>query len=124
VMNVELMKEIDAALQGRRYRFEWVKGHVGHELNEAADDRARAAATAYQRGAEPDAGPGFGGAPAAAPSGAPAAAAPALFEAEAPPLKQVVVGFSTAELRALTNRAKRAGTTPEQLLRSLALDER
>jgi ribonuclease HI len=129
VMNVELMKEIDAALQGRRYRFEWVKGHVGHELNEAADDRARAAATAYQRGAEPDAGPGFGGAPvaarpAAAPASTAAAAAPALFEAEAPPLKQVVVGFSTAELRALTNRAKRAGTTPEQLLRSLALEER
>src|SRR4051812_4008778 len=118
VMNVELMKEIDAALQGRRYRFEWVKGHVGHELNEAADDRARAAATAYQRGAEPDAGPGFGGAgrgaggsaapaaaaaAAAAPTAAPAAA-PALFEAEPAPLKQVVVGFSTAELRALTNR--------------------
>ena len=123
VMNVELMKDIDAALQGRRYRFEWVKGHVGHELNEAADERARAAATAYQRGAEPDAGPGFGGAPVAA-RAATAADAPALFEAEAAPLKQVVVGFSTAELRALTNRAKRAGTTPEELLRSLALEER
>ena len=132
VMNVDLMKEIDAALQGRRYRFEWVKGHVGHELNEAADDRARAAATAYQRGAEPDAGPGFGGTTGGGTTGggdrpAPVADAPALFEAEAPepaPLKQVVVGFSTAELRALTNRAKRAGTTPEQLLRSLALGER
>jgi ribonuclease HI len=125
VMNVDLMKEIDAALQGRRYRFEWVKGHVGHELNEAADDRARAAATAYQRGAEPDAGPGFGGPTDSSSRPVAAAAAPALFEAEsAPPLKQVVVGFSTAELRALTNRAKRAGTTPEQLLRSLALDDR
>ena len=135
VMNVELMKEIDAALQGRRYRFEWVKGHVGHELNEAADDRARAAATAYQRGATPDAGPGFGGGaprPATAvPSDSlPSAssAAPALFETDpepAPaPSKQVVVGFSTAEFRALTTRAKLAGTTPEELLRTLALSER
>jgi ribonuclease HI len=126
VMNVDLMKEIDAALQGRRYRFEWVKGHVGHELNEAADERARAAATAYQRGEPVQSGPGFGGLTGGA-RPAPAADAPALFEAEAAtaaPLKQVVVGFSTAELRALTNRAKRAGTTPEELLRSLALGER
>jgi ribonuclease HI len=62
VMNLELLKEIDAELTGRHYRFTWVKGHVGHELNEAADDRARGAAEAYARGAEPDAGPGFPGA--------------------------------------------------------------
>ncbi len=50
VMNVELLKEIDQALVGRKYTFEWVRGHAGHDLNEAADDRARAAATAYQQG--------------------------------------------------------------------------
>lgn len=63
VLNVELMKALDAAMEGRRdrVRFEWVKGHAGHELNEAADRRANAAATAYQRGAEPDPGPGFAG---------------------------------------------------------------
>ena len=63
VLNVELMKALDAALDGRRdrVRFEWVKGHAGHELNEAADRRANAAATAYQRGDEPDPGPGFAG---------------------------------------------------------------
>ncbi len=61
VLNLELLKDIDAAITGRKYRFEWVKGHAGHELNEAADDRARAAATAYQAGLEPDAGPGLGG---------------------------------------------------------------
>lgn len=61
VLNVEMLKEIDAALIGRTYRFEWVKGHAGHELNEAADVRARSVATAYQKGATPEAGPGFPG---------------------------------------------------------------
>ena len=61
VLNLELLKDLDAAIKGRNYRFEWVKGHAGHELNEAADDRARAAATAYQAGREPDAGPGLEG---------------------------------------------------------------
>ncbi|RAX50216.1 DUF4440 domain-containing protein [Arthrobacter sp. AQ5-05] len=61
VLNLELLKDIDAAIKGRKYTFEWVKGHAGHELNEAADDRARAAATAYQAGQEPDAGPGLDG---------------------------------------------------------------
>lgn len=61
VLNLDLLKEIDAALVGRKYTFEWVKGHAGHDLNEAADDRARAAATAYQAKREPNAGPGFPG---------------------------------------------------------------
>lgn len=59
VLNVELMKELDAALQGRTVQFEWVKGHAGHAMNEAADTRARAVATAIQRGEPYDAGPGF-----------------------------------------------------------------
>jgi ribonuclease HI len=62
VMNLDLIKEIDEAIKGRRYTFEWVKGHVGHELNEAADARARGAAEAYQKGRAPDAGPGYPGA--------------------------------------------------------------
>ena len=61
VMNVELMKALDEAMQGRRVVFEWVKGHAGHPLNEAADVRANAAATAYQRGATAHPGPGFVG---------------------------------------------------------------
>lgn len=60
VGNVELMKGIDAAMQGRRVRFEWVKGHAGHPLNEEADRLANAAAAAYQAGEKPDPGPGFG----------------------------------------------------------------
>lgn len=59
VMNVGLMKAIDVAVQGRDVRFEWVKGHAGHALNEAADRRARAAAEAFQSGRRPDTGPGF-----------------------------------------------------------------
>ncbi len=59
VLNVELLKEIDQALLGRKYTFEWVRGHAGHDLNEAADERARAAATAYQQGVAPRQGPGF-----------------------------------------------------------------
>ena len=59
VLNVELMKALDVALQGREVRFEWVKGHSGHRLNDAADARARAAAEAYQSGRRPDVGPGF-----------------------------------------------------------------
>ncbi|NYE96341.1 ribonuclease HI [Psychromicrobium silvestre] len=61
VLNVDLLREIDAALKGRHYEFEWVKGHAGHDLNEAADQRARAVSTAYQNGAEPVSGPGFPG---------------------------------------------------------------
>ncbi|MCA0379324.1 MAG: ribonuclease HI [Actinobacteria bacterium] len=59
VLNRELLETLDAAMQGRQVKFEWVKGHAGHPLNEAADDRARAAATAFQRGQQPDAGPGL-----------------------------------------------------------------
>lgn len=62
VLNDDLMKELDAALAGRTVRFEWVRGHVGHPMNEAADSRARAAATAYQQGAAVPAGPGWPGA--------------------------------------------------------------
>ena len=68
VKNVELMKALDAAMQGRRVKFEWVKGHAGHALNEAADVRANAAAAAYQRGAAADPGPGFVGSSTAHPA--------------------------------------------------------
>jgi ribonuclease HI len=62
VMNLELVQALDAAMQGRRVRFEWVKGHSGHVLNEAADKLANAAAVAFQRGGVADPGPGFAGA--------------------------------------------------------------
>ncbi len=72
VMNLDLIKAIDDAIVGRRYTFEWVKGHAGHPLNEAADVRARGAAEAFARGGTPDEGPGYpGGAAAVEPEAAP-----------------------------------------------------
>ncbi|MBO3128869.1 ribonuclease HI family protein [Dermatophilus congolensis] len=65
VLNLDLMQAIDAELNGgiqRDVEFKWVKGHAGHELNEAADRLANGAAVAYSKGAEPDPGPGLGGA--------------------------------------------------------------
>lgn len=61
VLNVDLLKQIEDAIAGRDYSFEWVKGHAGHYLNEAADERARAVATAYQAGRGSDMGPGYPG---------------------------------------------------------------
>jgi ribonuclease H len=59
VLNADLMQAIDEAISGRKVSFEWVRGHSGHPLNEAADDKARAAATAYQRQSSVDSGPGW-----------------------------------------------------------------
>lgn len=59
VLNIELMQALDAALTDRDVTFEWVKGHAGHPLNEAADARANAAAKAFQAGQKPDQGPGL-----------------------------------------------------------------
>ena len=61
IKNLELIQEIDRAMEGRRVTFEWVKGHAGHHMNERADDLARACAEAYQAGRTPKPGPGFGG---------------------------------------------------------------
>ncbi len=81
VLNVDLLKELDRELAGRKYRFEWVKGHAGHDLNEAADERARAAATAYQQGVAARSGPGFPGAHHAVAPGTPASGGAAAGEA-------------------------------------------
>lgn len=62
VLNVDILQDIDQLLIGRNIHLEWVKGHSGHDMNEAADQRARAAATAYQKGTAVPEGPGFAGA--------------------------------------------------------------
>ncbi len=60
IANQDLIEQIDEALKGRSVRFQWVKGHAGHPLNEAADDRAHAAAQAFSRNQQPNRGPGLG----------------------------------------------------------------
>lgn len=59
IKNLELIQEIDRAMQGRIVTFEWVKGHAGHPLNERADDAARLCAEAYRDGRDIPTGPGF-----------------------------------------------------------------
>lgn len=153
VMNLELMQEIDAAITGRRYKFEWVKGHVGHRLNEAADIRARTAAEAFQRKTPVPEGPGWTGAGAAETSSSPEADAVAdaasettepelfadleveeertapvfdaeddgaLFSLDAEPTWHTLTLEVTAdEHERLVRRAREAGTSVEDLLRSL-----
>ncbi|MDQ0029493.1 ribonuclease HI family protein [Arthrobacter bambusae] len=91
VLNVDLLKDIDQAIVGRKYTFEWVKGHAGHDLNEAADVRARAVALAYQQGIAAAGGPGYPGADEAArslsrtipaPNATAPEEAPSLFDGE------------------------------------------
>ena len=134
VLNLELMKELDAAIAGRRYRFEWIKGHAGHPLNEAADERARGAAEAYQRGTAVPRGPGYPGAASAAPAMAappartePAAtpvrpsAQPTLFEDAAPAAENVdvTVRLTADEHARIERRARAQGVSVEEALRGL-----
>jgi ribonuclease HI len=121
VMNLDLLQELDEAIAGRKYRFEWVKGHVGHVLNEAADARARGAAEAYQRGLEVPTGPGFGpvsASPVRVTVPVHAASGPAsLFEIDEPELHEVTLQLTTEEHSRLLQRARREGLSPDELLR-------
>ncbi|MGI9822375.1 RNase H family protein [Agromyces sp. Marseille-Q5079] len=149
VLNVELLKELDEELAGRRYRFEWVKGHVGHPMNEAADVRARAVAEAYRRGGAVPSGPGWrdAGERRTTPDATASAAASdraveieldaasvidgsvpseapdddALFSLEDAPdaWHQLTVELSTEEHDRLLQLARAAGVAPEEYLRSL-----
>ncbi|MCM3656419.1 ribonuclease HI [Agromyces mediolanus] len=152
VLNVELLKQLDEAIAGRRYRFEWVKGHVGHPMNEAADERARAVAEAYRRGSAIPTGPGWSGtceadaaavpAPAPAPAGASAPFEPAPFEPApfepvlhddrspadatlfdfddpAADWRSMSLELTSDEHARLVERARAAGTSPEEFLRGL-----
>lgn len=64
VMNQDLMIRLDELMSetkaaGRTITFQWVRGHAGHPLNEAADTRANAAAKAFQAKRPVNTGPGF-----------------------------------------------------------------
>ena len=130
VMNVELLKEIDEALVGRTYRFEWVKGHANHPLNEAADARARAASEAFLRGRPVPEGPGLtiqGRPDVAAPvvswtpeADAAPAAAPSLFDFDEPAaLVEVTARLTLQQHERLRAAASRAGISVEQALANL-----
>ena len=103
VLNVELMKALDEAMQGRNVTFEWVKGHAGHDMNEKADQLANGAAKAHAAKKTPDAGPGFPGA-----TGVGAGEDPA-----APPAAGQGTGASTraTTTRSTTTRATTTTTT-------------
>ena len=135
VMNRDLLEALDEAMQGRTVRFEWVRGHNGHPLNEAADQRANAAAKAYQQKKEPQRGPGFRGASVAAiasdsqrgatsPDSAPRWSAPTdllagLEDTPAPDPVVVTLTLTPAEHARLRARAEAAGVSVEDALRQL-----
>lgn len=41
IENLDLIEQIESLIRGRDIQWEWVRGHDGHGLNEAADDLAR-----------------------------------------------------------------------------------
>ena len=133
VLNVDLLKQLDAELAGRKVTFQWVKGHAGHPLNEKADELARAAATAYQQGTPLAVGPGYSKAPVAlAPNDDAAVGVPGAVSAEgmpdaamsaeamsaeamptgAVPTVSMLAGVMSAESVSAMSAAARAGSAP------------
>jgi ribonuclease HI len=141
VMNLELIQELDAAMAGRRYTFEWVRGHAGHPMNEAADARARAVSEAFQAGRPIPHGPGWprdetDAAARVTPtasdpdtlsdtlSESPGDAIapdsePALFSLDDPDLHEVTLWLTDDEHIRLHERARQEGISAEELLRGL-----
>ncbi|MBC6820878.1 RNase H family protein [Corynebacterium sp. LK33] len=109
VLNVDILQDIDQLLVGRNIHLEWVKGHSGHDMNEAADQRARAAATAYQKGTAVPEGPGFAGAGSRAQTNA----APTKTEPAAPSSEPKTPKATTFEQEGLFDLAVDTTVTPE-----------
>ena len=108
VSNQDILLEIDKAIKGRKYTFEWVKGHAGHNLNEAADDRARAAAIAHQQGTAPDVGPGYtagGAAPQPRQATSASTSAPPTVDVAAT-IYELELGFLDPQIRSNFNELK------------------
>lgn len=59
VLNQRAIQLLEERLARHDVRWEHVKGHAGHELNEYVDDLARAAATAVRDGRPVPKGPGY-----------------------------------------------------------------
>ncbi|MFJ2544779.1 ribonuclease H [Microbacterium sp. NPDC087589] len=115
VLNRDLLEGIDEAIRGRDVEFSWVKGHAGHPLNEAADERANAAAKAYQAKQEPRRGPGFTmatDAGAAVAASAPIAAAAGRSDSAGNPTDDDTAWADAVEADAALVASSDAGTDP------------
>lgn len=126
VLNVGQLQELDALLVDREVTFEWVKGHASHTLNNLADEHARAAATAFQRGTPVPTGPGLAGSAAEPVESDEAAAeelaatgteAPRASEGEADAaLTQVTCRLDPALADEIVRRARSHGRHPQEEL--------
>lgn len=123
VLNRDLMEElweqVDALEKsGRKLKFQWVKGHSNHELNEAADQRARAVATAIRDNGEQDLGPGLGAGekPEVTEAGEPAARQPTEVAGEPVDTVNVWCPLEKDLADQIVERAKALGLTPHALL--------
>ena len=124
VLNRDLMEalweQVDGLEKsGRKLKFQWVKGHSNHELNEAADQRARAVAIAIRDKGEPDLGPGLGtGTEPEVTAGEPQqeAGAPGQDADEAEDTVNVWCPLDKALADEIVERAKVLGLTPHTLL--------
>ena len=123
VVNQDLMIQLDelmtsATAAGRNITFQWIKGHAGHPLNEAADTRANAAAKAFQAGKPVKTGPGLNidqELPPSAPARAP------LHDTQDAPTARVTVHTPLDKTLAdeIVERAQRRGVTPHEELARL-----
>ena len=123
VINKDLMMRLDALMTAakaadRSITFQWIKGHSGHALNEAADTRANAAAKAFQAGKSVNSGPGF---TLDDTVGAPKDAPVAHHDVPAAPSTRVTVHTPVDKEIAdeIVQRAQQRGITPHQELARL-----
>jgi ribonuclease HI len=122
VINKDLMVQLDELMTaareaGRNITFQWIKGHAGHPLNEAADARANAAATAFQAGKPVESGPGLNIAHAEADQADTALKTP---RDETPPTRVTVHTPLDKELAdEIVQRAQQRGVTPHEELARL-----
>ena len=49
MLNVDLWKRLDKAIERHEMEWHWVKGHAGHDENERCDELAKAAAQSPKR---------------------------------------------------------------------------
>lgn len=107
-----------ATAAGRNITFQWIKGHAGHPLNEAADTRANDAAKAFQAGKPVKAGPGLNIDHELQPS---APTSTEQREAEEAPAARVTVHTPLEKSLAdeIVQRAQQRGVTPHEELARL-----